>query len=155
MQAARKFLFGGHSEMGVLTDATVTASRIMVGLAMATAHGWGKIPPPDRFIEGVANLGFPAPSVFAWSASLAECLGGLCLAAGLLTRPSALAIVITMGVAHFIQHGKDPFDVKELSFLYLAAGLVFVALGSGRFGVDRFFRGGGSGSVKKSKPKAK
>ena len=40
--------------------------RVFAGLAMAFAHGLGKVPPSDRFIGAVENLGFPAPALFAW-----------------------------------------------------------------------------------------
>ena len=56
-----------------MTDAALFVLRLS-GLGLALAHGWPKI---ERllsgqgapFIEGVANLGFPYPTVFAWAAT--------------------------------------------------------------------------------------
>jgi uncharacterized membrane protein YphA (DoxX/SURF4 family) len=51
----------------------------LAGLYLAVGHGWGKVVAlasgeGGRFIEGVAELGFPAPGLFAWAAALDELL---------------------------------------------------------------------------------
>ncbi len=134
-------LFGSARVSSVWADFALMILRVYVGFAMAFQHGIAKLPPAERFIEGVASLGFPWPGLFAWSAGLAEFLGGIFLALGFLTRPSALFIAITMGVAGFLTHATDPFKVKELALLYLASSLVFFFLGCGRFGIDALIRG--------------
>lgn len=124
---------------GVRASAGLLIPRVYIGLAMAFAHGLGKLPPSEKFIEGVAEMGFPAPLVFAWAAAVAEFAGGLCLALGLLTRPSALFCLFTMIVAAFVRHGADPFQRKELALLYAAAFAIFVVIGPGRFSLDALF----------------
>ena len=148
-------LFSGQSPATAVSDLLVTVARVGAGLTMAMQHGYGKMPPPDRFVSGLESMGFPAPEAFAWMASLAEFGGGLFLAVGLLTRPSALFLAITMAVAFFVAHGADTFDKRELSFLYLCLTLVFLAMGSGRFGIDRFIRGGSSSTPPAKKQKFK
>jgi len=137
----KKALVGGTTPSSPLADACVTALRVGAGVAMALAHGLGKVPPSERFIGGVESMGFPVPVLFAWLAGLSELVGGFLLAAGLFTRPAALSLVGTMFVAFFIRHGNDPFRDGELAFLYMFVGVAFVGLGSGRFGLDRFIRG--------------
>ncbi|MEW6056277.1 MAG: DoxX family protein [Bdellovibrionota bacterium] len=110
--------------------------RVAVGLTMAFGHGLGKIPPADRFIEAVGNLGFPAPHFFAWCATGAEFLGGLFLAAGFLTRPAAASVAFTMAIAAFFQHAADPFQKKELALIYLAIALFYLLNGAGKFSID-------------------
>lgn len=122
--------------------------RLVIGLSMALAHGLGKMPPSDKLIEGVTGMGFPLPVVFAWAAALSEFAGGLLIAIGLLTRPAAAMLAITMGVAALVAHAADPFQKKELALLYMAASLALVFIGSGRYAVDAFLR---SGPAKKSK----
>lgn len=134
-------LFVGGQTPAFLSDLALTVLRVATGLGMALAHGLGKVPPTERFIGGVESMGFPVPVLFAWMAGLAELVGGILLALGLLTRPAALSIAGTMVVAYFIRHGSDPFAQKELAFLYLVLSATFVVLGSGRFGLDRFLRG--------------
>lgn len=119
----------------------MTLARVATGLMMAFGHGWSKMPPPDRLVEGVGAMGFPFPVLFAWSASLSEFAGGLLIAIGLATRPSALFLAITMTVAAFVAHAADPFERKEMALLYLVLSLIFVARGSGKFSVDHLIGG--------------
>jgi putative oxidoreductase len=150
----KRYLVGGTPPVSFMADAMVSAARVAVGLALALAHGYGKIPPPERFITGVGELGFPAPEVFAWLAAAAEFGGGICLALGLFTRPAAFFAGFTVMIALFVRHAADEFAIKELAFLYLSVCVIFFALGSGRFGLDRFFRGG-SGAGQKSTARSK
>ena len=114
----------------------LTGLRVFVGLTMAFAHGMAKMPPPEQLIAGLGSMGFPAPVFFAWCAALAEFLGGLFLAFGLLTRPSAIFIAITMAVAAFVAHGADPFQKKEMALLYLATAIFFAIRGAGAWSID-------------------
>ncbi|MNJ92559.1 putative oxidoreductase CatD [compost metagenome] len=118
------------------SDVGVLLLRVFIGLSMAFAHGMAKFPMSEQMISGVASLGFPMPEVFAHLAALAELVGGLLLAAGLLARPAAAFMAITMGVAAFAVHAADPFQVKELAFLYLFVSLFFVLHGAGRISLD-------------------
>ena len=112
--------------------------RLIVGLSMAFAHGLSKVPPPDKFIEGVGAMGFPLPLVFAWSAGLSELLGGLFIALGLWTRLSSLMMGFTMLIAAFVAHAADPFAKKEMALLYLASCLLLIFQGPGRFSLDQW-----------------
>ena len=113
--------------------------RVYTGLVLASQHGIRKIPPPEKFIQGVGELGFPLPEVFAWWAGCAEFFGGILLAVGLLTRPAAFVILITMVTAVFGRHAADPFSVKELAVTYGIIATTFLLVGSGRYGIDRLF----------------
>lgn len=137
----RRFFLGAVPLPSLYTELSICALRVFAGLAMATAHGLKKVPPPQAFIDGVAQMGFPQPLFFAWSATAAELLGGICLALGLFTRPSAALIAITMGVAGFIRHAPDAFAQKELALMYFFVSIVFVVIGGGRISVDRLLRG--------------
>jgi putative oxidoreductase len=140
LRALAALLFGSRPSGPVASELLLAAARVFTGLALALAHGWGKIPPPERFVQGVVKMGFPYPEVFAWMAALAEFGGGLLLAVGLFVRPAALAIAINMAVAGFVSHAADPFRAREMALLFLALALVFLALGGGRFALDRRFQ---------------
>jgi len=115
--------------------------RLVAGLSLGLAHGLGKIPPSEKFIQGVTSLGFPLPTFFAWSAGLSEFLGALLIAAGLFTRPAAAFVAITMGVALFVAHAADPFKSRELALLYFtAAGTIFLT-GPGAWSLDARLKG--------------
>ena len=134
----RRVLIGGWSGDSAGSQLALTLLRMFTGLSMALAHGWGKMPPSERFIEGVGNMGFPFPVFFAYAAGLSEFAGGLLLAAGLLTRPSAFVILITMLVAGLIRHADDPFSSMEKALLFAGIALVFVVMGGGRYSVDHW-----------------
>lgn len=132
----KSLLFKGSASLGLTADFGLLVLRLFAGLVMAFAHGLGKLPPPQPFIDGVAALGFPMPEFFAWSAGLAEFLGGILLALGLLTSPAALFLAFTMLVAAFGAHGADAFNVQELSLFYLVVYFFFATYGAGRFSLD-------------------
>lgn len=114
--------------------------RLFAGLALALAHGIGKLPPTERFIDLVAAMGFPLSTFFAWAAGFAEFGGGLLLAIGLLTRPAAFFILVAMLVASFVQQAGDPFLERELSLLYCAVAAHFLVAGAGRLSLDAFLQ---------------
>ena len=110
--------------------------RVFAGLALSLAHGINKMPPSEGFIGVVAELGFPEPVAFAWAAGIAELAGGLLLAIGLLTRPAAILIAITMLVAAFLGEAGNPFSDREPPLLFAAIAIYFVLAGPGRYSVD-------------------
>lgn len=112
--------------------------RVLVGLGIAY-HGYGKIfgGHVNTLAGGLAQRGLPMPQVWAWAAALSEFAGGLCVALGLLTRVGAFFICCTMSFALFIHHAKDPWQVKELAFLYWSASSTLVLTGAGRFSLDK------------------
>ena len=146
----KNLLFGGWGAASRFGDVGLLLQRLGFGLAMAVGHGLGKvysngsIGPSDQFVGGVEKMGLPAPTAMAWMAALAEFVGGLLIAAGLLTRPAALALVGNMSVAAFLAHKDAPLfgppPNKEYALLFLVAFLTFVFTGAGRYSLDRFFR---------------
>ena len=136
----KNLLFAITPEKNILNETFMTLLRVAAGLLLAGLHGAGKVPPSEQLIGGVQALGFPVPTLFAWLAGLAELAGGIFLAVGFLTRPSAFFVAFTMFVAAFGTHLADPWQDKELSFLYLCIAMIFVFRGSGKFSVDRFIK---------------
>ncbi|HET8646168.1 MAG TPA: DoxX family protein [Vicinamibacteria bacterium] len=135
----------------------------LAGLGLALFHGWGKLSAlsagNDRFVQGVRQMGFPAPLVFAWSAAIAETVGGTLVTLGLFARVAAALCAVTMFVAAFVRHhALDQLFVRvglmevpperltawgnpELALLYLAAFLAIALAGAGALSVDGL-RGG-------------
>jgi len=108
--------------------------RILMGFGIAW-HGYGKIfgGRMDQFAQGVAELGFPMPEIFAWAAAASEFLGGIFIGLGLYPRLAALLVFLTMSVAAFLRHAADPFKVKELALAYWTMAGALVLMGGGPF----------------------
>ena len=135
--ASRSLLFGS-GDTSRATDLGLLILRLGLGLTLALAHGLGKLPPSEGFINGVGEMGFPLPTAFAWAAALSEFVGGLLIATGLATRPAAFFVACTMATAFFIRHADDPFMDAEKALLFLVGALALLATGAGRYAVDRF-----------------
>ena len=88
-----------------------------------------------------ANLGLEPGLLFALLVGATEFFGGLFLAVGFLTRPSAVAIAVVMAVAVFAVHLPNGFFWGAGGYEYpLLWGLVALALalrGGGELSVDR------------------
>lgn len=140
----RSVLFGTPSTLDTsAAHAGVALFRVFVGLALAFGHGMGKIPPSEGFVGMLGGLGVPAPEISAWLSGIAEFVGGLLLAAGLLTRPAALLIAINMAVAVLMAHAGDAFGDRELPLMFLMAALMYLLAGPGRYSVDAALAGRG------------
>ena len=136
----KQILFGGESGLSPLANAGLTLLRLFAGVSLALTHGIGKLPPGEQLVQGTANLGFPAPTFFAWAAALAEFAGGIGLALGLFTRISSFFVAFTMLVAAFGAHLNDPFAKKEMALLYFFIAVAFLLKGAGDWSVDSFLR---------------
>ena len=136
----KEILFGGESGLSTVANMGLALLRIFAGVALMTSHGLTKLPPSEQFVGGVANIGFPEPTVFAWAAALSEFLGGALLALGLLTRPASFFIACTMLTALLGVLRSDPFGKQELAFLYLFIALCFLLKGASDWSIDAFLR---------------
>ncbi len=114
--------------------------RVVVGLAFML-HGWGKIQNPFGWM---GPEGF-APGFLQALAALSEFGGGLAWILGFFTPLASLGIASTMAVAfstHAFLRG-DPFvsmtggPASEMAAVYFCIALVLLALGPGRFSLDR------------------
>lgn len=126
-----------------LTDVGLLILRVFSGLALALAHGWGKIPPSPGFVGMIGGMGMPAPELFAWLAAIAEFGGGLLIAVGLLTRPAALLVIGQFMFVVLLAHAGDPFGDRELPLFFLVTALLFLLSGAGRYSADAALRGRG------------
>lgn len=132
----RQLLFGRPSPASGSMDAGLLILRVVSGLALALAHGIGKVPPTERFIGTVTRMGFPAPELMAWLAGLAELGGGLLLALGLVTRPTALLVAVHFVLVVVVANAGDPFIERERAVLFLMAAVTLLFTGPGRYSVD-------------------
>ena len=121
--------------------------RVCFGLSLVSVYGWSKLMHAGnhvflgqdwQFIRIVASLGFPLPVVFATMSALVESVGGVLLAAGLLTRASAGLLAFNMFVAVCLHLGAG--QSPEPASLYLFWALALVVSGGGHYSLDSLLR---------------
>ena len=132
-----------------MTNLAMLVLRLVVGLTLA-AHGAQKVfgafdGPGIRGFSGMVDrLGLWPVPFWAWAAALAELVGGLLLALGLLTPLAAAAGTGAMLMAIVAVHWPKGFFAAKggLEFpLSLLGGIVAVALGGpGAYSLDRALR---------------
>lgn len=132
----RDLLFGWAATRSRAADVGLLVLRVVTGLALAFAHGMGKVPPSAGFVGRVGEMGLPAPGLFAWLAALAEFGGGILLALGLLTRPAAFLVFGNFVIITLMAHAGDPFTDREKGVLFGAIALLYVLAGAGRYSLD-------------------
>lgn len=106
--------------------------------------GWGKLQHIDRITGFFSQLGLPLPHVTAIFIALLEFGGGILLLAGLASRLIAVPLVINMIVAYIVADREalgsllsDPGKFYNADpFTFLAASLVILVFGPGRFSLD-------------------
>ncbi len=124
-------------------------TRILFGVMMA-CHGAQKV-------LGVFG-GVPpgAPPVIIWVAGGIELVGGVLLALGLFTRPTAFLLSGLMAFAYFMGHASNGFwpivNKGELAVIYCWLSLYFAAHGPGAWALDhmRGVRGASESPIRPS-----
>ncbi|REL26251.1 DoxX family protein [Thalassotalea euphylliae] len=119
--------------------------RLVAGIIFA-AHGAQKLFAwfggygLDGTGQWMESIGLAPGYFMALMAGSAEFFGGLLLIAGLLTRPAALALAVTMVVAIFSVHLQNGLFMSnngyEFGLSLLAISLALVCQGGGRFSLD-------------------
>jgi putative oxidoreductase len=123
--------------------------RLVVGLTLA-AHGaqklfgWWGGPGMQNWTAGMTRMRIRPAAPWAWMSALAEFLGGLGLAAGLLIPLPNLAILGSMLVAIALVHWPRGFFSSKGGFefnLSIIAAIAAIALtGPGSYSLDAAFR---------------
>jgi putative oxidoreductase len=123
--------------------------RVVIGLIVA-AHGFQKLfgwwggPGMNGWIGAMNRMRIRPPVPWAWVSALAEVLGGLGLAVGLLTPLPSLAIAGSMLVAIALVHWPRGFwSTKggyEFNLSILAAIAAIALIGPGVYSLDSALR---------------
>jgi putative oxidoreductase len=146
-----------------MRDVGLLLLRVVAGITLAV-HGYpklfggpGKQPHPilsktmgpnypaaversgPGFVAGLQRMGIPYPEIAAKTSGLTEFAGGMALAAGLMTRPVALAAAFNMGVATWKAHWKAGFYGQggfEFPLLLGTTALTLALTGPGAISID-------------------
>jgi putative oxidoreductase len=124
-------------------DVSLLALRVIVGVIFA-AHGaqklfgvWGGQGLQATVADPPAGMG-----PIGYLVTIGEFFGGLGLVIGLLTRFSALSLIVIMIGAIYLVHGANGFFLQNQGYEYNLAliGLLFPILiaGPGRYSIGRY-----------------
>ncbi len=116
--------------------------RVVVGLYLAFAHGWGKIAGgPEQWaglggvMEGIFGIGF-APAFWGFFSGFAEFVCALLVVLGLFFRPALVFIVLNMFVASMGHITGNIEGGPELAVLYGIVALSLIFIGPGKYSLD-------------------
>src|ERR1700736_1984900 len=106
--------------------------------------GWGKLHHLPNVTEFFTSLGLPIPRQTALAISCLEFFGGIFLALGLLSRPTALVLTVNMIVAYITADREallsifsDPDKFYAAApYTFLVASLIVLIFGPGKIAVD-------------------
>jgi putative oxidoreductase len=121
--------------------------RLGFGLAFVWYHGYPKLTGGPQVWaaigDAVSNVGITfGYQIWGLLAALAETVGGLLFAAGLLFRPSCLALLVVMVMATIEQFSRPmPMPEHALKNAFVVAGMFLV--GAGRYSLAKMFSRGG------------
>jgi putative oxidoreductase len=121
-------------------DVAALLLRLIFG-GLFIYYGWMKISNYQQILPMFGDIIGIGSKLSFNLVIFAEFFCGIFVAVGFLTRLSVIPILITMIIAFFIAHAKDPFQVKQIAFVYMLLCLVIFILGSGRYSVDRLMFG--------------
>jgi putative oxidoreductase len=106
--------------------------------------GWGKLMNLDRTTEYFASLNIPLPLLNAVIVAATEFVGGILLAAGVLSCLVAIPLAFDMVVAYIVGDREalsmifsDPGKFYAAApFTFLAATVIVLLFGPGRYSID-------------------
>ena len=116
--------------------------RFTFGIMMCYYHGWSKLLSDTSRWERLGNtltkwIGFDALKIpLGFMAAFSESICALFIAIGLLTRPAAFLLGITMLVASSKKLSEAGVDGSELPILFLILSLVILLRGPGKYSLD-------------------
>jgi putative oxidoreductase len=131
------------SAASISVDVANVLLRVGLGGLIFAVHGVHKLKGALAFLRRgqpwalereVAEIHVPYPFVSALAATVVQFVGGFLLIVGLATRPVALVLTVTLGVAIYqnVATRRDP----QLAMLYVLGVATLAIWGGGRYSVD-------------------
>lgn len=118
------------------TDLGLLFLRVSSGGMMLIAHGQKKL-----LNFSSMSSQFPDPIGLGSTVGLsltifAEVFCALAIILGIKTRFASVPLVITMLVAAFVVHARDPWNKQEFALVYACMFATLIFTGGGRLGLD-------------------
>ena len=132
------FLFP-NNQKSKETSLIYLAIRLLFG-SLLIIHGYGKLADFELMSAGFHDPIGVGSKFSLILAIFAEMICGIAFIFGFLYRLTLIPMIITMLVAFFVIHGADPFQDKELAFIYLVVFLIMYIAGPGNYSIDTYLR---------------
>ena len=130
------------NKKSLFTETSYLILRFTFGIIMCYYHGGSKLLSDTSRWERLGNtltkwIGLDALKIpLGFMAAFSESIGALLIAIGLLTRPAAFLLGITMLVASSKKLSEAGVDGSELPILFLILSLVILLRGPGKYSLD-------------------
>jgi putative oxidoreductase len=111
--------------------------RFWGGGMMLMAHGLKKITSFGAMVEQFPDPSGVGPTVGLVLVIFAEVFCATAILLGIKTRWASFPLLLSMMVASFIVHARDPWPKQEFALMYGVLYLVLMLTGGGRFALDR------------------
>ena len=127
-----------------LQSVLLFAIRYVWGIQLMQA-GFGKLLNIETPISYFTQLGIPFPVENAWLVGFTETFGGMFLALGLLSRLTAVPVIINLTVAYLTTEQEALHKLLQLDtddffaaapFLFWFAAIIVLVFGPGAFSLD-------------------
>lgn len=136
---------------GKYNDAFYAVFRVLLGVLFFThggqkVFGWFGAESAQAMFGAGKSVAWLGGLNLYWVAGVIELLGGLLIALGLFTGISAiisgLNMIAAYAVGHFSTASPWPYQNRgELTLVYLAAFVLILLMGGGKYSLDRKFWG--------------
>jgi putative oxidoreductase len=132
-------LFRSNLDSNLAFQLVWTVLRVIAGVLMIH-NGMAKLADVEGFASYVVaqTMGLPFPTLLTYCAAYTEIIGAVLLMLGLLTRPAAIALLFTMGMAVYFHLREKGFVIAsfETATLYATCYLFCAINGGGWFSLD-------------------
>ncbi|MEM9091460.1 MAG: DoxX family protein [Cyanobacteria bacterium P01_F01_bin.53] len=123
-----------------LTQITWFILRLSAG-GLMIHNGFDKLTDVQGFADGVVSfIGLPYPVFFTYCAAYTEIIGSILIFLGLLVRPSAGALLVTMAIAVFFHLKANGLAIAplETATLYATIYTFLLINGAGQWSLDEW-----------------
>jgi len=141
----RKLYAWAVNTCGLLESPFLLFVRLYWGWQLVES-GWGKLHNLSKVTDFFTSLSLPIPGQMAVFISCVELFGGIFLALGLLSRLTALVLLINMIMAYvtadreaLLSFFSDPDKFAAAApFVFLIASLIILVFGPGQIALDTY-----------------
>ena len=137
----RQLLFGGADIESIPANVGLAILRVFTGLSMALGHGLGKVPPSAGACGRYGKTGVSHTRVFRVGGRLRGVWRRAVAGAWIAHPAQARSLwALRCWSPDLASTRRTPSEGRRMALLYLAIAVMFLLVGSGKYGVDAWVR---------------